>query len=369
MRIDEASMFAVENRLVVPFAASSHATQELTHILIRLRAGDVVGWGECATPDDPYYLGETTQTAWHIAERFLLPAIAGAELADVAAVVRAWGPVKGNTFAKAGVEMAAHDLFARAAGRSVAALLGGTRAEILSGVSLGIERDLGRLCAQIEQHLAEGYRRIKLKIARGHDVAMLEHVRVRFPDVALMVDANSAYTLDDTAHLKSFDAFGLTMIEQPLAWDDLAEHALLQRELATPICLDESIRSAAAARHALELGSCRVINVKVPRVGGLLEAVRVHDECARRGVPVWCGGMHDYGVGRAANIALASLPGFSIPGDISGSRKYFAEDIVEPVIEAVGGAIRVPAERPGLGFTVDEARVLARTTAAHRVRA
>lgn len=369
MRIDEASMFAVENRLVAPFAASSHAAHELTHLLIRLRAGDVVGWGECATLDDPYYLGETTQTAWHIVERFLLPAIVGAELADAAAVVRAWGPVKGNTFAKAGVEMAAHDLFARAAGRSVSALLGGTRTEILAGASLGIERDLGRLCAQIEQRVAEGHRRVKLKVARGHDVAVLEQVRVRFPDIPLMVDANCAYTLDDVAHLTAFDAFGLTMIEQPLAWDDLAEHAVLQRALATPICLDESIRSAAAARHALALGSCRVISIKVATVGGLLEAVRIHDECAQRGVPVWCGGMHDFGVGRAANLALASLPGFSLPGDVGSSRNYFAEDIVEPVIEARGGAIRVPVERPGLGFTVDESRVLARTTAAHRLRA
>jgi o-succinylbenzoate synthase len=365
MRIDEASIYAVQNRLINPFAASSHATQDLTHVLVRLRAGELVGWGECATLEDPYYLGETTKTVWHILKDFLIPSVLEREWADIDSFLNLWGPVKGNTFAKAGLEMAAWDLFARQQGRAVADLLGGERAEILSGVSLGIERDTGRLLELIESHLSQGYRRVKLKVAKGHDVAVLEKVRARFPDTPLMVDANSAYTLDDLDHLRAFDAFNLTMIEQPLAWDDYVEHATLQRAINTPICLDESIRSVAAARNALDLGSCRVINVKVARVGGLREAKRIHDECHRRGVPVWCGGMHDFGVGRAANVALSALPGFSIPGDISGFDKYFVEDIVEPPIVATHGAIPV-ARRPGLAHDVIEVRVLARTAAAER---
>jgi O-succinylbenzoate synthase len=365
MRIDEASLFAVQNRLIVPFAASSHATQELTHILVRLRSDGVVGWGECATLEDPYYLGETTRTAWHVLKDFLLPSVMGRDFDDIDSFLALWGPVKGNTFAKAGLEMAAWDLVGRASHRAVADLLGGERDEILSGVSLGIERDIGRLLELIEMHLASGYRRVKLKVAKGRDVAVLEKVRERFPDVPLMVDANSAYTLDDLEHLRAFDSFGLTMIEQPLAWDDYVDHATLQRALKTPICLDESVRSAAAARQAIELGSCRVLNIKVARVGGLREAKRIHDECARRGVPVWCGGMHDFGVGRAANVALSTLHGFSIPGDISGFDKYFVEDIVEPPIVAHRGAIR-PSRAPGLGHDVIEARVLGRTCAAER---
>lgn len=365
MRIDEVSMYAVQNRLVVPFAASSHSTEDLTHILVRVRSGDHTGWGECATLEDPYYLGETTKTAWHVLEEFLVPSVVGKQADDVTSFLALWGPVKGNTFAKAGLEMAAWDLFGRASGRSVAQMLGGERDEVLSGVSLGIERDTGRLLGLIEKHVAAGYRRVKLKVAKGHDVQVLEKVRERFPDVPLMVDANSAYTLADAAHLKTFDAFGLTMIEQPLAWDDYVDHATLQRQLATPICLDESIRTLSAARHAIALGSCRVVNVKVARVGGLLEAKRIHDECHAHGVPVWCGGMHDFGVGRAANVALSTLPGFTIPGDVSGFDKYFVEDIVDPPIVATRGAIR-PSHRPGLGHEVVDSRVLARVAGAKR---
>lgn len=369
MRIEEVSLYAVDNTLVVPFSASSHSTQKLTHILVRVRSGDHEGWGECSTLSDPYYLGETTDTAWHVLSEFLVPGVLGKDVDDPASFVKCFGPVKGNTFAKAGIEMAAWDLFGRASGRSVASMLGGTRTEILSGVSLGIERDLGQLVALIERHLESGYRRVKLKIAKGYDVEVVEKVRSRFPDVPLMVDANSAYTLDDADHLAKLDAFDLTMIEQPLAWDDFLDHAKLRRKLKTPICLDESIRSYDAARHAIDVEACPIINIKVAKVGGLLEAKRIHDECHARGVAVWCGGMHDFGIARAANVALASLAGFSIPGDVSGFDKYFVEDIVSPPIVATRGAIPVPHDRPGLGHEIVADRVLARTSRAARFEA
>jgi O-succinylbenzoate synthase len=226
-------------------------------------------------------------------------------------------------------------------------------------VSLGIENRIETLFDQIEQFLSEGYRRIKLKIAPGWDIEVVRQVRARFPDVPLQVDANSAYTLDDLPALQALDSFDLLLIEQPLAHDDIVDHARLQARLKTPVCLDESILSADDARKALDLGACRVINIKVSRLGGLLEAKRVHDLCLVRGVPVWCGGMHEFGIGRAANLAIASLPGFTLPGDVSGSDKYYSEDIVEPPILARNGAIEAFAA-PGLGVEPVEERIAAR---------
>jgi O-succinylbenzoate synthase len=359
--VERITLSIVSLELINAFRASTHAAKRLEHVLVRAEArGGLVGWGECSTTTDPYYLGETTETAWHIARDFLAPAVLGKPWSTPAEFAALYGLVKGNTFAKAGLEMAAWDLYAQAAGAPVARALGGTRDEIASGVSLGMEPDPGRLFELIDDYRAQGYRRVKLKVGPGHDLDVLERVRARYPDLPLMADANSAYTLDDVAHLKAFDAFDLMMIEQPLAWHDFVDHAKLQRELRTPLCLDESIRSLDDARHALDLGSCRVVNVKVARVGGLVEAKRIHDLCLARGVPVWCGGMHDYGIGRAANVALASLPGFTIPGDVSGSDKYFREDLIEPPFRAVGGAIRVPTG-PGWGHEVVEARVRAAT--------
>ncbi len=361
LRVQRLTLCVVRLELRDAFRSNARSVRRLEHVLVRAEAeGGLVGWGECATPSDPYYLGETTETAWHIARDFIAPAVLGKPWSTPAEFAALYALVKGNTFAKAGVEMAAWDMLGRARGESVARLLGGTRAAIESGVSLGMEPDPGRLFALIDDYVAQGYRRVKLKVGPGHDLDVLERVRARYPDLPLMADANSAYTLDDLAHLKAFDAFDLMMIEQPLAWHDFIDHAKLQRELRTPVCLDESIRSADDARHALDLGSCRVLNVKVARVGGLVEAKRIHDECLRRGVPVWCGGMHDYGIGRAANVALASLPGFTLPGDISGSDKYFREDIVEPPFRAVNGAIDVPSG-PGWGHETVEARVRAHT--------
>jgi O-succinylbenzoate synthase len=350
LRLDRIELRVVRLPLLRPFRTSSSTKDHIQHILVRVEAtGGIAGWGECASPADPYYCPETTETCWHLLKDFLAPAVLGQPWSDIAGLVRLFGPVKGNNFAKAGLEMACWDVLARSQGRSVADLLGGRRATTASGVSLGIEPDLSRTFEQIDQYRAEGYRRVKLKIAPGHDVEVVRQVRQRYPDLPLQVDANSAYTLDDIDTLKALDAFDLLLIEQPLAHDDIIDHARLQAALRTPVCLDESIQSAGDARKALEMGACRVINIKVSRVGGLLEACRVHDVCQARGVPVWCGGMHEFGIGRAANVAIASLPGFTLPGDVSGSDKYYREDLVEPPITAQNGEVAVPRDRPGLG--------------------
>ncbi len=349
MRIDRVDLRVVRLPLVRTFRTSSSTKDQISHILVRVRTADGgEGWGESAGPSDPYYCPETTETCWHILKDFLVPRVLGRDWDTVEGLVALFGPIKGNQFARAGLEMASWDALARSEGKPLAQLLGATRSEIASGVSLGIERDLPSLLDQVDRYVAEGYRRIKLKIAPGWDVEPVRAVRERFPNVPLQVDANSAYSLGDVATLRDLDKFNLLMIEQPLAHDDIIDHAQLQAQLATPICLDESIHSAHDARKALDLGACRVINIKVGRVGGLGEAKRIHDLCLGRGVPVWCGGMHEFGVGRAANIAIAALPGFTLAGDVSGSDKYYREDLVEPPIAADRGMVPVPTS-PGLG--------------------
>lgn len=356
MRIERIELFHLKIDLLRPFETSSSRKTYREHVLVKAYADGLVGWGESPSPSDPYYCPETTETCWHLLKDFLAPSVLRQEWQGIEELVARYARVKGNHFARSGLEMACWDLLARAQGKPLHALLGGTRTEIHSGVSLGIEADLERLLGLVEQYVGEGYRRVKLKIAPGRDVRTIARVREHYPELPLMADANSAYRLEDLPTLKELDRFGLMMIEQPLAHDDIVDHARLQRELRTPICLDESILSAEDARKALELGSARIINIKVSRLGGLLEARRVHDLCYRLGVPVWCGGMHEYGVGRAANVALSSLPGFVLPGDVSGSDKYYARDIVEPPILARAGTIPVPTG-PGLGVEVDEALV------------
>jgi O-succinylbenzoate synthase len=360
MRIERIDLKIVRLPLVRPFRTSSSSKDDVAHILVRIEAGGVVGWGECASPSDPFYCPETTETCWHILKDFLAPRVLGREWETMDELVGLYHPVKGNNFAKAGLEMACWDALAMRAEKPLAELLGGTRAAIESGVSLGIEPQIGRLFDLIDQYRAEGYRRIKLKIAPGSDVEVVRRVRERYPEVPLQVDANSAYTLADLDTLRALDEFDLLLIEQPLAHDDIVDHARLQAALRTPVCLDESIHSADDARKALDLGSGRVINIKVSRVGGLREAKRVHDLCLSRGVPVWCGGMHEFGIGRAANVAIASLPGFTLPGDISGSDKYYREDLVEPPIVAINGTVGVP-RGPGLGHRPIEERIARHT--------
>jgi O-succinylbenzoate synthase len=369
MRVDQITLTLVRLPLVRPFQTSSSRKEHLDHILVRVATDDgAIGWGECASPSDPFYCPETTGTCWHILHDFLAPMVLGRDWRTIDELTGFYRLVKGNAFARSGIEMACWDLQARAEGKPLHALLGGTRAEIFSGVSLGIEPTVEALIDRIDQFLAEGYRRIKLKIGPGKDVEVVRRVRERHPAIALQVDANSAYTLADIALLKELDRFDLLLIEQPLAHDDIIDHARLQAELETPICLDESIHSADDARKAIDLWACRVINIKVSRLGGLLEAKRVHDLCLARGVPVWCGGMHEFGIGRAANVAIASLPGFTLPGDVSGSDKYYKMDIVDPPILANRGAIPVP-NRPGLGVEPLEDRITAHALRSATLRA
>jgi o-succinylbenzoate synthase len=349
MRIDRIELRVVRLPLVRTFRTSSSTKDQIDHILIRaVGEGGVEGWGESASPSDPYYCPETTETCWHILKDFLVPKVLGRDWWTIEELVGLFGPVKGNNFAKAGLEMACWDVLGHSIGVPLASLLGGTRTEIHSGVSLGIEREIGTLLEQVDRYVEEGYRRIKLKIAPGWDVDVVRAVRRRHPGVPLQVDANSAYRLEDVETLKQLDDFDLLLIEQPLAHDDIVDHSRLQAQLRTPVCLDESIHSAEDARKAIDLGSCRVINIKVSRVGGLLEAKRVHDLCQGRGIPVWCGGMHEFGIGRAANVAIASLAGFTLPGDVSGSDKYYREEIVDPPIVADRGVVAVPTG-PGIG--------------------
>jgi O-succinylbenzoate synthase len=364
-RLESVELFLARLPLLRPFTTSSHTKDHLEHILIRVRDADgAEGWGECASPSDPFYCSETSESSWHILRDFLVPGLLGVRWEHPDDAATTWQKVRGNNFAKAGLEMACWDLYARSVGQPLARLLGGTRAEIHSGVSLGIEPTVEGLLEQVDRFLNQGYRRIKMKIGPGRDVQYVRAVRERWPDALLMADANSAYSLDrpaDVAALKALDDLALMMIEQPLADDDIVDHARLQAELRTPICLDESIHTAADARKALDLHSCRIINIKVSRLGGLSEARRVHDLCVSRDVPVWCGGMHEFGIGRAANVAICSLPGFTIPGDVSGSDRAYREDIVDPPIRAVAGAIEVPWDRPGLGYEPDLERIQART--------
>ena len=348
MKIERIDLNLVRLPLLRTFRTSSSTKDHLDHILVRVEADSLVGWGECACPSDPYYGPETVETCWHILKDFLAPLVLGREWADIDELVGLYRLVKGNNFARAGLEIACWDLLGRREGKALSEMLGGRRTEILSGVSLSIEEDTDALLDQIERHVAEGYRRVKLKIGPGRDVAVVRRVRERYPDLPLQVDANSAYTLDDLPTLRRLDEFRLLLIEQPLAHDDIIDHARLQAAVDTPICLDESIHSADDARKAIDLDACRVINIKVSRVGGPREAKRVHDVCVARGVPVWCGGMHEFGIGRAANVAVASLPGFTLPGDVSGSDRYYREDIVDPPVLAHRGAVTVP-RGPGLG--------------------
>lgn len=363
LTVDSIAMFQVRMHLLTPFRASSHAATALDHILVRLTAGEHEGWGECSAPADPYYLGETVASSWDVLAEFLAPAVVSRSFSSIEELVALYGNVKGNTFARAAIETAGWDLLGRSQGVSVRTLLGGTRTTTESGVSLGMEDSVSALLDHVERHVAEGYKRIKVKVAPGKDRAVLEGLRRRFPSLPIMGDANSAYRLEDAPHLASLDDLDLMMLEQPLAWDDLVDHAALQELVKTPICLDESIRSDRSAAAAIELRSCRIVNVKAGRVGGLLEARRIHDRFHAAGIPMWCGGMHDYGIGRAANLALSSLPGFSIPGDVSGSDKYFAEDIIDVPLRATNGVLAIP-DGPGLGVTPRLDRILRRTVRA-----
>ncbi|HQR46747.1 MAG TPA: o-succinylbenzoate synthase [Thermoanaerobaculia bacterium] len=351
MHVESAILRHVEMPLKFRFKTSFGETTTKSFLLLELLSGGLSGFGECVAEAGPYYSPETVGTAGHVLSEFLLPLVVGREVGSPGEFDARAARVRGHRMAKATVETALRDLFAKAAGRSLSAALGGTRAAIEVGVSLGISPTVAETVENVRKHVAAGYRRIKLKIEPGTDVERVKAVREAFPSIALTVDANAAYTLATADRIRALDPFGLDYVEQPLHHEDLADHAELAKTLKTPICLDESIRSAEDARTAIALGACRVINVKIGRVGGHGEALRIHEVARRAGVPLWCGGMLEAGVGRAQNVAVASLPGFSKPGDTSSSSRYFEEDIVEPPLEAADGLMPVPAG-PGIGVTV-----------------
>lgn len=361
MKIERATLREIPLRLREYFEISSGGQQDRRVLLVTLFAEGLESWSECVAMERPAYSSETTDTAWTILTEYLLPTVVGTTPCDPAAELMApvrW--VRGHRMAKAAVEMAGWDLAARAAGQSLSTLLGGTRQAVPVGVSVGLQPTDEALHEAVAGYIAEGYARVKIKIKPGRDLEMLGGLRSRFPDLALMADANSAYTLADLDRLKALDALDLTMIEQPLGHDDILDHARLQQALATPVCLDESIRSDGDAALALELGACRTINVKPGRVGGLAESLAIHRRMRSAELPVWCGGMLESGIGRAYNVALASLPGFSLPGDISASRRYWERDIVSPEFEVGAGQMRVPTG-VGIGVEIDIARIEAET--------
>ena len=357
MRIDYVALRELRMSLKAPFQTSFGTTMHRRVLLVEVGAEGNTGWSEITTPEEPFYNAETTDTAWHVFSDFIVPMVIGKEVQRAAEVPSLIEGVRGNEMARAGIENAVWVLEALERNQPLAKLLGGTRDTIASGVSLGIQEDVHALLEKIGTELAAGYRRIKLKIKPGRDVDVVREVREKFPHILLMVDANSAYRLEDAPVLRQLDGFDLMMIEQPLNWDDIYLHSLLQRQLRTPICLDECIHNAGHAHAAIEMHACGVINIKLGRVGGHCEAKRVHDVCLQRNIPVWCGGMLESGVGRAHNVAMSALPGFVLPGDVSASQRYWAEDIIEPEIEVQpDGTIRVPAS-PGLGYAVRTARV------------
>jgi o-succinylbenzoate synthase len=356
MRVARVELREIRLPLREVFEISSGARQNRRILLLRLEGEGAVGWGECVAAEDPGYSYETTDTAWHILTDFLLPSLPGREIMGPDEVLGPMGWIRGHPMARAGVEMAVWDLHARLLGMPLWELVGGTGQAVPVGVSVGLQPDDDALLRSVETYLHEGYARIKIKIKPGRDVEMLRRVRDRFPDTPLMADANSAYTLADLPRLRELDDLDLMMIEQPLGHEDILEHSRLQQELETSICLDESIRSVADAELALELDATRIINIKPGRVGGLAESKRLHDLCRERQVPVWCGGMLESGVGRAHNLALATLPGFTLPGDISASRRYWEQDIVRPEFELDGGTMK-PSDAPGIGVEVDLERV------------
>lgn len=369
MKVESVVLREIRMPLVHPFETSFGRTTDRRILLVEVQSEGVTGWGECTAGEHASFSEESTDTAWQILVHELVPALLREDIASAGSCLKVFSHVRGNRMAKAALENAVWDVESQQLEIPLAELLGGTRKEIVCGVSLGMEPTIELLMDRVEAELAAGYRRIKLKCKPGHDVEMFDAVRRRWPDILLSCDANASYRLKDQDHLRSFDAFHLLMIEQPLWYDDFYFHSLLQRQLETSICLDESIRNRRDALAAIEMESCRVINIKLGRVGGFSEAVRVHNLTAERGIPVWCGGMLETGIGRAHNIALSSLENFSLPGDVSASSRYWAEDIIEPAVEvSPQGTIAVP-QVPGRGYEVKRDRVEGLTVRSERFHA
>jgi O-succinylbenzoate synthase len=354
MKIEAITLREIQMPLVHFFETSFKRTFSRQILLLTVHCDGLDGWGECVAGEDPFYSSEWTESAWPTIKNYLAPAVLGRTLSSGREAVPFMAKVRGHNMAKAVIENALWDAEAKEKQLPLWKLLGGTLREIPCGVSIGIQDSIEQLIEKIEIELTAGYRRIKIKVKPNWDVNVLERIRSRSPDIVLSCDANSAYTLDDLEHLRKFDQFNLLMIEQPLWHDDIFYHSLLQKELRTALCLDESIHHARDAAKALEIGACRIINIKVGRVGGFTEAKKVHDICAARDIPVWCGGMLESGIGRAHNIALSTLSNFRLPGDVSASKRYWKEDIIEPAVEVTPQGTIAASNEPGTGYRVRE---------------
>jgi O-succinylbenzoate synthase len=352
MRIDGIILRELHMPLVRPFQTSFGITRNRRILLVEVRSEGLVGWGECTAGERPHFSSESTDTAWQVIVDELGPILAGAHPDHGGSCPKLFDIVRGHPMAKAALENAIWDIEAQREGVSLSRLIGGVRDRIACGVSLGIQKSISELMDIIERELAAGYQRIKLKCKPGWDVEVFEKVRNQWPDILLSCDANSAYKLRDADHLVTFDQFDLLMVEQPLWHDDFYYHSMLQKRMNTPICLDESIRNRRDALAAIEMESCKIINIKLGRVGGFSEAIAVHNAAQEKGIPVWCGGMLEAGVGRAHNVALSTLENFRLPGDVSASARYWTEDIIEPEVTVTSeGEIIVP-ESPGRGYEV-----------------
>lgn len=340
--------------LVSAFETSFGRTTVRRILLVKIWADGIVGYGECTAPEHPFYNHESIDTAWLMISSYLAPSLIEKEFTYPPEIISFFPQIRGHNMAKAALETAAWDIYSQATQIPLSKVLGGTLTEIPCGVSIGIQDDITSLLKKIERELAAGYQRIKIKIKPGLDLALIKAVRAEFPNIQLMVDANSAYTLSDLSLLKSFDEYNLMMIEQPLEHDDIIDHATLQQKITTPVCLDESILNVDDARKALSIGACKIINIKLGRVGGHHSAQKISQYCHQNNIPVWCGGMLESGIGRAHNIALSSLEGFTLPGDVSASKRYWTQDIVEPAIEVTSKGTIIVSNSPGLGYHINE---------------
>jgi O-succinylbenzoate synthase len=369
VRIERIELRLLRLPLVRFFETSFGRVHDRSFLLVTVDDDGASGLGECVADANPYYSSETNDTAWHIISEFISPLVLGRDFEHPSEIFDALRIIRGHNMAKAAVEMAAWDLYARQHGQPLREVLGGTRSAIESGVSIGIQDSLEQLVERVTIERAAGYRRIKIKIKPGWDVNAVSAVRNRCGDIPLMVDANAAYTLEDAAHLAALDRFDLMMMEQPLDYDDIRDHARLQQRIRTPICLDESIHTVHAADEAIAAGACRIINIKPGRVGGHTQSIRLHDLAASHGIPVWHGGMLESGIGRAHNIHLSTLPNFSLPGDVAASRRYYAPDLIDPEIDVrPDGTIPVPTG-PGIGVHVVASRVAEATLKSVELRA
>lgn len=350
MEINKIVLRKMSLELKSPFQTSFGVQKKRDFMIVELHSNNHIGYGECVAPNHPFYSEETVGTVEHILEEFLIPALLNhKDIKHPDELSEIFKPFRRNNMAKSALEGAYWDLYAKENNIPLYKALGGTKSEIEVGISIGIQESLDELIEVVNGFVSQGYKRIKLKIKPGTDLAILQGIRKQFPNIKMMADANSAYTLEDIDLFKQMEDLDLMMIEQPLAHDDIIDHSKLQAEINTPICLDESIHSLEDAKKAIKLGSCKIINIKIGRVGGLTEAKKIHDYCASKGIPVWCGGMLESGIGRAHNIAISSLPNFSLPGDTAASSRYWHEDIITPEVTVENGTIPLPSSA-GIGY-------------------